>query len=390
MSSTAVATRAVQVRLALFYASYFTVLGVQMPFWPVWLDAQGVTRVEIGLLMAAGACARVLVTPLVAQSADRSGERRRPMLALAWGSLAVFALFGIDGGFWWLAAVTVAFGLLAAPLLALGESLTMLAARARGFDYGRVRLWGSLAFIAAAAASGWVVEAAGAGVVLWLVIGVLLAQLGACYALPDPRIERRDAGRAPVWQLLARPWFWLLMLATSGVQASHAAYYSFGTLHWQAAGHSDGVIGLLWAEGVIAEILLFACGPALTRRGGAASLIAVGAAAGVLRWTVVMGSDELWVLVLLQPLHALTFGATHLGAVRLISERVPAALSATAQSLHAGVANGAAMGLSMLLAGWIYQAHGAVVFGVMAAGAALGGVAAVALLLSLRRGPAPF
>ena len=42
-------------RLALFYAAVFLVVGVLMPFWPLWLkETQGMSAEEIGLLLGAG------------------------------------------------------------------------------------------------------------------------------------------------------------------------------------------------------------------------------------------------------------------------------------------------------------------------------------------------
>ena len=71
------------------------------------------------------------------------------------------------------------------------------------------------------------------------------------------------------------PAFLLFLGAAAAIQSSHAVYYAFGTLHWRGLGHSEAVIGWLWAEGVIAEILLFAFGSALGSRLSPARLLMV-------------------------------------------------------------------------------------------------------------------
>ena len=73
-------------------------------------------------------------------------------------------------------------------------------------------------------------------------------------------------------------------LAAGLIQASHALYYGFATLDWQAAGLDGVTIGALWALGVIAEIALFAVADRL--RVGPAILLSIGAAGAVLRWGV--------------------------------------------------------------------------------------------------------
>ncbi|MGZ9021073.1 MAG: MFS transporter [Rhodoplanes sp.] len=107
----------------------------------------------------------------------------------------------------------------------------------------------------------------------------------ACRAWPDP-----DAGRG------------------RADQGSHAVYYAFGTLHWQAAGHSDDVIGLLWAEGVVCEIVLFAAGAAVRRRISAPWLIAVAGALAALRWLVLGSTTALPAVIAVQALHAFSYG----------------------------------------------------------------------------------
>jgi MFS transporter, PPP family, 3-phenylpropionic acid transporter len=175
--------------------------------------------------------------------------------------------------------------------------------------------------------------------------------------------------------------FALFLAATAAVQASHAVYYGFATLHWQAAGYGDTLIGGLWALGVIAEILLFAAGDRVVRRAGAAWLIVIGGLAGGLRWTVTGTTTELWALVIVQTLHALSFGAVHLGAIHFIARAVPPELSATAQSLYSSVVMGLGLGLMLFAAGPLYAAVGAHAFHAMALSAVLG----AGLALRLRR-----
>src|SRR5512134_287228 len=143
-------------RLAAFYFAFLAVYGVQIPFWPVWLAAHGLGPIDIGVMIAVGVGARMIGNLLAAHVADRSGERRRPMLALSLLGLAAGGLFALVDGFWGILVVSIVWSLLFPPIMALGESLTMTGVGRFGLDYGRIRLWGSLSFILAAAASGHV------------------------------------------------------------------------------------------------------------------------------------------------------------------------------------------------------------------------------------------
>ncbi len=367
------------IRLSLFYAAFFAVVGVHLPFWPVWLASRGIGATEIGIILAATVSAKVVSAPMMAHVADRWGERRRLMILCAAGALAGFTLFAVAGGFWSILGISILFSVFWSAIMPLGESLTMLTARARGLDYGRVRLWGSLSFIAAAVAAGRILAGRPEDIVFWLLIGGIAVTLAACTGLPDTRTAPVETARLPIGLVLRNRTFVLFLASVALIQGSHSVYYAFGTLHWRAAGYSDDLIGWLWAEGVIAEIVLFAFGGVLVRRFGPANLIILGGLAGIVRWCATGLSDALPVLVAVQALHAFTFGATHLGAIHFIARTVPPALSATAQSLYSAAVMGLGLGLAILASGSLYAAFGAGAYFAMAVLGALGSVCAVVL-----------
>jgi PPP family 3-phenylpropionic acid transporter len=368
-------------RLALFYGAVFAALGILAPFWPVWLAGRGLDAEEIGIVLAMFLAVRVVANPAIAHVADRLGERRRPIVLLAGASTVAFALYAVTDGFWSIFAVTILFAAARAGVMPLGESLAMMTATERQIDYGRVRLWGSLTFIGGAAVTGEVLIGRDAEIVYWLSLAALAAAFFACLALPDVRPPPAERRHLPFRALASQPQFLLFMVSGALIQGAHAVYYAFSTLHWQAAGHSSFTIGLLWAEGVIAEIILFAFSGRVVAAIGPAGLIALGGLAGAVRWAVTAETTDLAALIVVQTLHAFTFGATHLGSMHFITRSVPPALTGTAQGLYAAVVAGIGMGLATLAAGHLYGAYGGGAFHVMA----MMGLAGCVLAAILRR-----
>ena len=183
-------------------------------------------------------------------------------------------------------------------------------------------------------------------------------------------------------QLLRHPLFLLFLLGSGLIQSTHAVYYIFGTLNWQRLGYGEDLIGVLWAIGVIAEITLFAFSGWVVHRFGPSLLMVAGAAAAVLRWTIMAFDPPLWVLFPLQVLHAFTYGAAHLGAMHFVANAAPTSLAATAQSLYATIAGGGIMMSGfMLLAGYLYADLRAVAY----IGMAASGLAALGVCLVLAR-----
>ena len=106
----------------------------------------------------------------------------------------------------------------------------------------------------------------------------------------------------------------------------------------------------------------------------------IGGAASVVRWAMMAVDPGFGVLVLLQVLHALTFGASHLAAIRFISLAVDAKLAGTAQALYATIAMGVVMGGATLASGVFYEKMGGSTFFLMAGLAGVGLIAAIGVV----------
>jgi PPP family 3-phenylpropionic acid transporter len=193
-------------------------------------------------------------------------------------------------------------------------------------------------------------------------------------ALLLPRMPRESARyRSGSHSHLRQPAFLAIVAAASLIQASHAVYYAFSTLDWSAKGFDGITIGTLWALGVVAEIVLFALAHRLPRKIGPVALILIGALGGIVRWSAMtLDPSALLLLLLLQLLHALSFGATHLGTIMFLSQNAPEQSRAAAQG-DVSTASSLAMAAASALAGVLYGASGAAAYAAMAALAAAGG-----------------
>ncbi len=295
------------------------------------------------------------------------------MVLLAAITLVGMALFALADRFWMLMGLSLVTGATFAAILPLGEALALQATRAQRLSYGRVRLWGSIAFIVAAIGAGRALQASGPEIVLPLLLLALGLTVASCLALPDrPRAPRGlPLGLA---RLLRQPGLVAFVLAAGLIQASHVVYYGFATLHWRAAGHGEAVIGWLWAEGVLAEVVLFAFAGAVLRRLPPLPLLAVAGGLATLRWAATALSSDLVVLLAAQALHAASFGAAHLATVHYLRDQTPPALHASAQGFYAAIGGALLSGLLTPVAGWLYGAAGGAAFWAMAVVALLGTV----------------
>jgi PPP family 3-phenylpropionic acid transporter len=379
-------------RLGVLYAALFFVVGCYLPFMPVWFHWRGLDAGEIAVLLAAPLFTRIFFTPLVGFAADLAGSRRNIVVALAWGSLLSLLRLWAANGFWQMLLASILLAINWTTITPLIETVATSGIRNRTLDYGRVRLWGSLSFIAASLLSGVVIGKIGPEVVLpILVAGTALIVVGA-QLLPR---ELGNQGGAPsklrglkladAFRLIHAPLFLLFLLAASLIQASHALYYGFGTLHWRAQGIPDSAIGALWSVGVIAEVALFAVSARVIAYVGTARLLMLAGLAATLRWGVMAIDPPLFLLGPLQMLHAMSFGAAHLAAIHFLAHALPENRAATAQGVYAAVVAGLALGTVTVASGPLYESFSGAAYGAMAV-LALAGAAGAYLLAQRWRG----
>lgn len=366
-------------RFSSFYAAFFFVAGVQLPFWPVWLAGRGLSAAEIAAVLAIGQWARIIANPLAGFLADRVGDKRAIMVPLGIVALGGFILMQPARNLAGLLLFNTATGVCLAALLPLGDSVALSSANSGSIDYGRVRLWGSLGFIAATLLTGRLLVGRDAETILYILVGGTAAIAATSFGLPRAHPPRERPARSGLHRLWSIP-FLRFLAAASLIQGSHSVYYAFGTLYWQSLGLSDFAIATLWAEGVVAEIVLFYWGGPAIRRFGPSGLLALAGAAGILRWTVTPLVASLPILSALQLLHAFTFGAAHLGAMHYLARHIPAGQAASGQTLYAAVVGGVGPGLFTLLSGALYVSGGGIAYAAMAVLAAAG--AAMSLGLS--------
>lgn len=376
--------RATPVRLASFFACANAIGGVHMPFFPAWLEASGLTPSDIGLTMALMGFVRVFFGPFFSFLADAMGRRRHVVIFLVTVAVISYWGYALTSGFWAILFFSLLGGFAWSAITPIVEGVTLQAARTERFDYGRVRLWGSLAFIAANLGSGWLVAAYDLDIFLPLIIATGSMTLLAAIRLPRDAAPRQQLSKdhasstiQEARRLCLHPVFILFVAAAAAAQGTHSYYYSFATIDWKTQGFGSSLIGLLWALGVIAEVVLFFWAAPLVRRINPVWLLVAGTASGILRWTVAAFQPALWLLLPLQLLHAGTFGAAHLGAMHFLLRATPERLVSTAQAVYAAITIGIVMAAAQYGSGLLYEEAGSRGYLAMAA------LSAVALVLSL-------
>ncbi|MBF0154151.1 MAG: MFS transporter [Magnetococcales bacterium] len=345
--------------LAGYYFFYFAVLGVWIPYWPLYLKELHLEPGAIGLLLSLPLALKILGPPVWGTLAD-GGARQGVIVGTSFATVAVFFLYFFGHDLLFLLAVTTLYSFFLAGPLALVEATTMETVMRSGGDYGRIRLWGSLGFILFSVLMGVVLDHWGQGSLLWVIGGLLLADALLTLRLPrpEPQVQTEKSWRQTrlLFTTPGLPWFYLAALL---MQFSHAAYYGFMSIHLEQHGFSHQVLGVLWALGVVAEVVMLHYSRYWMERLGPSRILTGSILIAALRWTLF--ATTLWwpLLILAQSFHGFTFGTYHVAAIRRSHEASPPGARATAQAWYVAFAYGLGGGVGLSLSGYLYHVLGA-------------------------------
>ncbi|OTA14462.1 3-phenylpropionic acid transporter [Xenorhabdus vietnamensis] len=385
--------------LGLGYFTYFFSFGVFLPFWSVWLKGEGIEASMIGMLLGIGMVARFIGSLVISPTVKDPSKLIKALRFLSLLAL-LFTIGFIFSSHWaWLFFVMVGFNLFFSPLVPLSDALAGTWQKQFTFDYGKVRVWGSVAFIISSSLTGILMSAEGINfsasslgfgwnisfdslndwigselfgthriILAFLVFSVTVMLLGMMLkpsVMPVGKIKAANTNAVSFKELLSEKSVWQFLVCVTLLQAAHAGYYSFGSIYWEQAGYSSSTIGYLWSLGVLAEVVIFTFSKQLFRRWSARNLLLLSGTCGVIRWGLMGISTELPVLIIIQILHCGTFTVCHLAAMRFIGARKENEIIRL-QATYSALAMGGGIAVMSMIAGFMYEHIESGIFWVMA------------------------
>ncbi|KKB10578.1 hypothetical protein VE25_17770 [Devosia geojensis] len=379
-------------RAGIFYSSLFLTGAVSNPFLPIWLTEKGISPEQIGIINAAPIFAMIAINLVVGRIADRASDWRTVIVV---GSIMAavppFFLLVMDGYL----PILIIWTLLIVPFQAIAPVVDAAAyrmARRNNYDFGAIRVWGTIGFVVMTLVAGLVLDWQGAVAFVPLLIAVSVARAALSLQLPlfrggEDHFRPTYPIDAPISPLVAvrmgelwKPWFILTLVGASFLHGSHMMQMGFGALIWSEAGLPGWVIGILWAVAPTAEILAMFYFERITRRFAARHLILLGCLCGAIRWWGFGLEPNMWVLMGLQTLHLATVGLTFLGITNFIANWTSEDIAAEAQSFFVMIRQVITV-ITLVGFGYLAAAFGAGAYFVAALLAALGAVMVFASLM---------
>ncbi|WP_407596601.1 MFS transporter [Pseudomonas aeruginosa] len=347
-------------RLSSFYFFYFSLLGATAPFLALYFHHLGFPSPRIGELVAIPMLMRCVAPNLWGWLGDRSGQR---LAIVRFGAVCTalgFSLIFVSHSYAWLALVMALHAFFWHAVLPQFEVITLAHLRERSASYSRIRLWGSIGFICTVVGLGALFERLSLDFYPAALLGIMLGIVLCSWWVPNAQPAHREPreGEGGFLAQLRQPGVLAFYLCVCLMQLSHGPYYTFLTLHLESLGYSRALIGLLWALGVIAEVMLFLVMPRLLQRFSLRQVLAASFLLASLRWLLLGNlADSLALLVFAQTLHAATFGSFHAAAIHFVQRSFGPRQQGQGQALYAALA-GTGGALGALYSGYSWNSLG--------------------------------
>jgi PPP family 3-phenylpropionic acid transporter len=352
-----------ELRATVYTFFSFTTQGAATAYAGIWFMQQGLDASQIGIINSVPIVILLLLNLFVGRIADRARDWRQVIIAGAVLS-GLFSLgLIVASGFW---GLLIVWTLINVPTTAVGpvmDAATMRMTRRNGTDYGFIRAWGTVGYTAVVALTGTLMVWFGpAAFVPWLV-GLAVLRGVLALQLPQFRAPKENGGAQPaaagathILQVM-KPWFLLPLIGWSFVYGTHIILDGFAGILWKAQGIGEDVIGWLFALGAIAEAAMMFAYRFVAPRFKARHLILASAVVMGTRLVIMAFAPPLWLLIIMQCFHAITFAMGFMGCVHFITNWTSENIAAEAQSFFTVLQRAMSI-VALLMMGWLVGSFG--------------------------------
>ena len=377
-------SHALHTNLSRFYFVYYFFVGAFVPYWGLYLQSEQFSAADIGILMSLFQISRIFAPNLWGWLADHTKQRVKWIrLTAALGLIGFTAVFWAHG-FFWLFLVMASLSLFTSSTLPLSESLTLAHLATTNGHYSRIRMWGSLGFIVASIVLGYAIDFYGIKTLLWSLLGVQIILFALTFRLPEATIAPHQDDEFSFLTIIKNPTVIALLIGCSLMVTAHGVLYNFYSIYLAEHGYSKGMIGWLWAVGVVCEIIIFMLMPKIMARFSLKNIMLASLVLAVVRFALIgVAVDNMVLLLIAQSLHAATFGSFHAASVEVITQFFNGRHQARGQAIYNSVAYGVGGSIGGLAGGYALQYWGGETTFLLAAIFPLLGFVVIALGLKL-------
>jgi len=339
------------------YFLYFGVLGIFLPYFNLYCFHLGFSGFRIGILSAVRSVTLVLFPLVWGALADRLDARRPIYILCCFCSALIWMLYLFTVDFWPMLAITILYGIFYSPIISFLEAFSMDILGKEKKSYGRIRVWGSVSFIAAVLMLGKIIDLYSVAIIVVLILAGSLMLAIFSIQIPDIQITKIKRLPSGSRSLLERRVLVFLFCAFL-MLVSHGAYYGFFSIHLENLGFGSTFIGLTWALASTAEILVMLRSGQIFNRFSIKAVLIFSFMVAALRWLILFFAQSAAAILLSQLLHAVTYGTFHIASILYIDHLAPDKAKTLGQAVNNAISYGLGLMVGFFFNGYLYEKIG--------------------------------
>ena len=355
-------------RLSAFYFFYFATLGGFLPYWSLYLEHIKFNALEIGELSALMVATKIIAPNLLGWVADHTGKSLRVVRITSFFAALLFTGFLFKDSYLWVAMITVGFSFFWNAALPQFEATTLFHLKKQAHQYSQIRLWGSIGFIVSVLAIGRAIEIVTIDYLPELIIGLLSFIWLASLITPEAYAFKQERDAVGIFRIIKKPEVIAFFVVYMLLQLAHGPYYVFYSIYLNQFNYTSTIIGILWALGVSAEVLLFIFMKKILAWASLRSILLVSIFLSICRWLIIaFYVESLPMMIFAQLLHAATFGSSHVVAIHLVHKYFGNSHQGKGQALYSSLSFGLGGMIGSLYSGYFWDSYGSLIVYTMAA-----------------------
>lgn len=292
--------------------------------------------------------------------ADYTGKSLRVIRVASFFAAIIFSGFFFNDSYLWVALITVGFSFFWNAALPQFEAATLFHLKKEPHRYSQIRLWGSIGFIVTVLLIGWLVDILSIDYLPEIIICLLSMIWLVSLMTPETNSIHKTETPISLFKIIKKPEIIAFFMVYMLLQLAHGPYYVFYSIYLNQFNYSSSIIGLLWALGVCAEVLLFMFMKQVLQWISLRNILLISIFLSICRWLLIaFYVDSLAIMVIAQLLHAATFGSSHVVAIHLVHKYFGDHHQGKGQALYSSLSFGLGGMLGSLYSGYFWDVYGA-------------------------------
>lgn len=321
------------VYLFLTYFIFYCGHAVYNTYGTVFLSQNGFSQSVIGIMSSVATLVLVLIQPLWGVISDKSKNKNRiaGLLIVLCGisGLAVYLMKEL----WWIALCTMSVAVFFSPAITLQDNCTLEMTEGTRWNFGNIRLGGTLGYLACAAVMGLIIRDY-SQIYWWIALFFIPAGLMLMCMRRHVGGHRHKEEKVHYRVLLQnRPLVWLIVFnIIYFIANTFSRYY---TVYYSATlGATPFMLSMTTMVSGLAEIPFFWYAGKIQKKLGIERYLIMAALSLVVKHILLCFVTNPWLVILVHALNGCGFSTFNFCILNYINENVPKSMRATSQSLN--------------------------------------------------------